>query len=544
MLLNLSIKNFILIESLNLELHKGFCCITGETGAGKSILLDSILFVLGEKFDTPIVKAQAEYASVTAEFAVTKELSELVKEYGIELEGTILIKRQQYSDNKKKFFINDEPVTQKLVCMIATKLVEMHGQHVYSGLLNPNEHLKILDNFGDLEVDRNAVSTIFSELQKITSDIEIVNNNRDRIVRDIDYLSFVVSELQKKCPKIGEEIEIADLRINMQKSQKNHALLDDLKSFFADSNLLGKISTMQKMVDRTSGDQGFVELSSNLEQVQIYLKEAEENLAKLDNNNDMGDLEKIETRLFEIRELSRKYNMPSDELENYLHKSQTELEQLQLQMDNSEVFVRKLNTTKAEYMKLANILTEKRIEAAGRLEKRIQDELKPLKMEYCKWKIEISQKNEIGHSGMDNVRFVASTNPGMQLSPIDKIASGGEIARLMLAVKLALFDKTPVDTIIFDEIDTGIGGAVASSIGDRLLALSKVAQTIVITHQPQVAAKADCNILVVKHTDGINTKAQAKILDNEEKKVEIARMLSGANITHNSIAAAGELINT
>jgi DNA repair protein RecN (Recombination protein N) len=195
-------------------------------------------------------------------------------------------------------------------------------------------------------------------------------------------------------------------------------------------------------------------------------------------------------------------------------------------------------------MKLANILTEKRIEAAGRLEKRIQDELKPLKMEYCKWKIEISQKNEIGHSGMDNVRFVASTNPGMQLSPIDKIASGGEIARLMLAVKLALFDKTPVDTIIFDEIDTGIGGAVASSIGDRLLALSKVAQTIVITHQPQVAAKADCNILVVKHTDGINTKAQAKILDNEEKKVEIARMLSGANITHNSIAAAGELINT
>jgi DNA repair protein RecN (Recombination protein N) len=544
MLLNLSIKNFILIESLNLELHKGFCCITGETGAGKSILLDSILFVLGEKFDTPIVKAQAEYASVTAEFAVTKELSELVKEYGIELEGTILIKRQQYSDNKKKFFINDEPVTQKLVCMIATKLVEMHGQHVYSGLLNPNEHLKILDNFGDLEVDRNAVSTIFSELQKITSDIEIVNNNRDRIVRDIDYLSFVVSELQKKCPKIGEEIEIADLRINMQKSQKNHALLDDLKSFFADSNLLGKISTMQKMVDRTSGDQGFVELSSNLEQVQIYLKEAEENLAKLHNNNDMGDLEKIETRLFEIRELSRKYNMPSDELENYLHKSQNELEQLQLQMENSEVFVRKLNTTKAEYMKLANILTEKRIEAAGRLEKRIQDELKPLKMEYCKWKIEISQKNEIGHSGMDNVRFVASTNPGMQLSPIDKIASGGEIARLMLAVKLALFDKTPVDTIIFDEIDTGIGGAVASSIGDRLLALSKVAQTIVITHQPQVAAKADCNILVVKHTDGINTKAQAKILDNEEKKVEIARMLSGANITHNSIAAAGELINT
>ena len=247
MLLSLSVKNFILIEALNLDFSSGLYVITGETGAGKSILLDSILFALGQKFDSSIIKNDEKSASVTLEFSVDNDLKEIASGFGVDLGDSLLIKRVQHIDNKKKFYINDEPVTVKIITMLADKLVEMHGQHGYSQLLNPSKHLKILDQFGSLENDRKILEKKFSEYQKISLDIESVNKDRNLILREIDYLEHIVSELKNKCPKEGEETELSDLRLRLKNVEKRHSAIENIKNIFSDSNLYNKISSMQKI---------------------------------------------------------------------------------------------------------------------------------------------------------------------------------------------------------------------------------------------------------------------------------------------------------
>ncbi len=544
MLLTLSIKNFILINSLNLELRSGLYVVTGETGSGKSVLLDSLLFVLGEKFDVEVVKSGEEYTTVNAIFSNTDILKSILEESGIASEETIAIKRQQYPGGKKRFFINDEPVTQKLVSTIATELVEIHGQHSYSQLLNPSEHLKILDKFADLEQERYELASKFQEWQKLQSSLESVTNEKESLLREIDYLSFVVTELKEKSPKLGEEAKLTDSRLELQTFAKNQSLVKELTDLFGSANLYSVISNMQRIMARQTKDDSFSDILSNLEQVEIYLREVESSISSLNKYHNLGDLDKIETRLFEIRDLARKYKMLPDELQGHLEKSEDELSKLQTRIQSSEELKSQVREAEEEYILLAQNLSLKRKEGASKLEKRIQTELEPLRMKGCIWKVEFAEKDisQAKSHGIDDVRFIASTNPGVPAAPIDKIASGGELARMMLAVKVALFDKFLKPTIIFDEVDTGIGGSVADAVGTRLQYLSKIAQTIVITHQPQVAAKADYNILVTKTTDGASTYSTARILSESEKINEVARMLAGRDITVEAVAAAQELI--
>ena len=544
MLLSLQIKNFILIDFVSLDFQKGFYVVTGETGAGKSVLLDALLFVLGEKFDLDPVKSGAEMASVTAEFSSNTTLTTLLAEHGIDAQDMLIIKRQQYPGGKKKFFINDEPVTAKLLSIVADELLEMHGQHSHSILLDQSKHIDIIDQFGNLNPSVSDVAQKFSAWQKLERDILELQNNRDSVIREIDFLTFAVTELADKVPKVGEEAELANLRIELQNSSKDQELLQNVSNVMDRSNILSNIGSLQRLIERHSKSESFKNVLENLVSAYSYMEEAENEVAKLAQNSEKGDLDSVETRLFEIRALARKYNIGSDELPAYYEKSKLELETLESRIENLEDLQGQVAALKNSYMDAASALSEMRKKAATLLETRIQEELVPLRMAGCKWMVEFSQKDEksFTSNGIDIVRFTAATNPGMPSGPIDKIASGGELARLMLAVKVALFDKFSKPTIIFDEIDTGIGGSVADAIGDRLKALSAVAQVIVITHQPQVVAKSDFHILVEKKSGDGKTSSGARMLDVEGKKGEIARMLSGKSVTSGAMAAAEELM--
>jgi DNA repair protein RecN (Recombination protein N) len=545
LLLSISIKNFILIDSINLEFDRGFYTITGETGAGKSILLDAILFVLGENFDLEIVKAGSEEASVTAEFSCPIDIHQSLEEFGITLSDTIIIKRIQKIGGKKKILINDEQVTIKALREISANLIEMHGQHSHSELLEQSKHLRILDQFASLKEQSNIVNTKYNEWQKLERDIAELEKHRETIIREIDFLNFTVDELSKKVPEIGEEEKLANLRIDLQNASKNQELLSNLESQIQEYNITGKILNIERTIERGSKNtEKFKEILEKLRDAYAYMDEAEKEISSLSSSQENINLDEVETRLFEIRGLARKYNVIPDELPKYLIKSQTELENLRNKVENADELKQQVISLKASYLDSAKLLSSERKIAAKTLEEKIGEELTPLKMKGCVWQIEFSEKseNEYGANGIDNVRFIASTNPGMAAAPIDKIASGGELARLMLAVKVVLFDKFTKPTIIFDEIDTGIGGSVADAIGARLSYLGKASQVLAITHQPQVVAKSDHNILVTKHTDGHTTSSSAKILSREEKKSEIARMLSGQKITEGAMAAAQELM--
>lgn len=544
MLLSLQIKNFILIDFVNLDFQKGFYVITGETGSGKSVLLDALLFVLGEKLDFEPVKSGAEMTSVIAEFLPNKTLLSILDEHGIESKEVLIIKRQQYPGGKKKIFINDEPVTAKLLSSVADELIEMHGQHSHSILLDQNKHIEILDQFGELQVLVNDISQKFSTWQKLERDIDEIQKNRDSVINEIDFLTFAVKELSARVPYVGEEEELATLRIDLQNASKNQELLQNISSTMERFNILSNIGSLQRMIERHAKNESFEKVLENLVSAYSHIEEAENEVANLSNNSEKTNLDEVETRLFEIRALARKYNVTPDELPTYYEKSKLELENLESRIQNIEALHNQAIILKKTYVDAANSLSESRKKSAKLLENRIQEELIPLKMGGCKWMVEFAEKDEKNYAsnGFDIVRFTASTNPGIPSGPIDKIASGGELARLMLAVKVALFDKFSKPTIIFDEIDTGIGGSVADAIGARLKTLSEVAQVIVITHQPQVVAKSNFHILVQKKTADGQTSSSAQILDIEGKKNEIARMLSGKNITSGAITAAEELM--
>jgi DNA repair protein RecN (Recombination protein N) len=545
MLLSLSVKNFILIGSLNLDFSSGFHAISGETGSGKSMIIKSILFGLGfGKDNNDIVRPGAESASVVLEFSVSDSLTDILDHYGISANDSLFIRKQQFLNNKKKYYINDELTSHKVVSAIADHIIEIHGQHGYSRLLNPNEHIRILDNFANLIEDRKELEKIFYEYQKVSSEVKDVIQHQSMILRDIDYLSFVVSELKKKCPKKGEEDELSSSRTKLRNKSKRSEIIDELDRIIRTTDISSHVDLLYRVIAKNS-DESLKSVSDPIEQLHILLTEVESEMQRLQSFEPEGDLESVEARLFEIRELSRKYDVDSDELGYFLKKSEKDLESLKEKIENSDRLSVKLDEMRVLYLKRAALLTEQRREASYRLELKIMSELNPLKMVGAEFSIQITSKgaDELSASGMDQVRFMAATNPGSDLMPIEKCASGGEMARLMLAIRLALFDQSGASTIIFDEIDSGMGGVTADAVGARIKHLSTIVQTIAITHQPQVASKADHNVLVTKESSSDSTISIAQKLSDTEKKAEIARMISGSEITAKSIEAATELID-
>ena len=545
MLQSLYIKDFILIEKLELDFSEGFSVITGDTGAGKSILLDSILFCLGEKFSGNPVRPGAETCSVSCVFLSNAKINQFLETQDIEIDDQLIIKRTQNTQSRKKFFINDQVVSAKMLQHIFDLLIEIHGQHNHTLLLNINSHLQILDEYGGLASLKDQVFTSYKNWQEIESRILEFAKDKSNIEEEIDYLEHICAELEKADIQIGEEQELADIKKKLQNKDKEIKLLASVIAEIESSSFSQIVARSQRALSEIEDNKILEQINADLELAYDKIEDAKSLLGRVIDDYDGGNysLEEIDDRLYEIRNLARKHNVRVDELPEFLNKSSEKLKSLQATISDSSGLEQKVGEYKKEYIDCAKILSAKRQDAALSIEKKTMSELSFLEMKKAIFKVELKSEEDFASSnGLDKVRFTASTNPGMALSPIDKIASGGELSRFMLAFRVALFDNAPKNTIIFDEIDVGISGSVADSIGQRLKVLSKAIQIIVITHQPQVAGKADQHILVEKLQGDDHTSVNAKILESEGKSLELARMISGKTITKAGIDAAKELI--
>lgn len=555
MLHSLTIKDFILIKKLEIEFDKGLNIITGETGSGKTIILDAISFCLGDKFSSGVIRHGASCASVVCVFLIDRSdqiryflINSILSELGIEFDQEIIIKHIRYENNKSKFFINDEQVARKTILNLSSILLELNRQNSQYNLLTSSNYLDILDNYADLNNLVNSVSQLFEEVQKINIDLSEKKKEKSFLDKEASYLEHISGELEKANIKIGEEKELIEHRSVLQNSYKIQQKLISLQKLINEPVCLEEI--LAKIFNTASKhSENFPQLmgvTSRFAEVYELFSNAESELQKLieefDEKDIKKDLDLIEERLFLIQNLTRKHYIASDELAGFLACSKEKLKNL----ENIDHDIKKLEQELLEihkkYFKLAKELSEKRKKAAKNLENALHEELKLLKMEETILKIDFLNQNLVeSKKGVDDIIFLVSTNKGSGFASLAKIASGGEISRFMLAFSIVLSSQVRDVTLIFDEIDTGIGGVVAGKVGQRLRYLSNDVQLIVVTHQAQVAAKATRHILVFKFSDISNTYIEAKILNKDDHIKEIARMLSGEEITQNTIKAAQDL---
>jgi DNA repair protein RecN (Recombination protein N) len=549
MLRNLLIKNFILIDELEIEFKQGLCVISGETGAGKSILLEAILFCFGKKFTFNIIKNGADIASVTSVFDLyDNNIKNLLDAIQIDYQDELVIKCVQTSNNRRKFLINDQIVMQKTLEQIGFYLFELHGQSHYTSLQQVSTHIDILDVYGNLLQLRESVYNSFLGWKKIEHEIADIAKEKDNISREIDYLRFVMTELSTAKVFIGEEEQLINKRRSLQNHDKELESIKELYILLSAPEIDHMFTKATRAIGRNSKkNECFNSISQNLDESYNSLERARDQLKIMNNDLSISefDLETIEERLFYIKDLSRKYLVSCDELPNFLQTITDQSSVLEKKIDHNHQLQEQLLHNKLLYFDFARTLSHKRAHICLILEQKTQIELASLKMEKAIFKINMTSKSdqECSAKGIDDVCFTISTNPGTAPLPIDKIASGGELSRSMLALKVAISDCLTNHTIIFDEIDTGIGGSVADAVGERLKKLSQASQVIVITHQPQVACKADHHIFIYKTQFEDHTKIMLKILNYQERIEELARMISGKSITEISLKAGAELMN-
>ncbi len=544
MFYSLSVKNFILIDELEIEFNKGLCVITGETGAGKSILLDAILFCLGYKTSNNIIKRGKDYAVVNIIFSLNEEIKNFLVQNFIEPEELLFVKCLQKAEGRKNFFINNQVVTKALMQQLATYLFELHGQNNNISLLEANTQRDILDSYGNLLDFRAELSKCYQAWQNTRKEMAEITLKQNSIEQEIDYLSFATEELTKLNIQTGEEEKLANLRKDLQNKDKDLQLIKDILEQINNPEINTSINRAEKLLARQGNNKRFEAIVTSLEEAYNNLEEARQELSNLLDsfNYEEYNLEETEERLFLIKAISRKYNVPADALGVFLDKSLEQLSILKNKIANSNELKAQEVLLQKKYYELASNLSAKRLIVAKHLEESLHQELKQLKMAKAIFEIEINAKEPTA-DGNDDIVFKASTNPGTAAAAINKIASGGELSRFMLALKTSLFDKMVKPSIIFDEIDVGIGGEVADKVGERLKKLSSVTQVIVITHQPQVAGKADLHIKIEKTQLEKETKVTVKALNLAERQEELARMISGKTITKASLKAAKELLH-
>jgi len=545
MLQSLHIKDFILIERLDLDFDEGFCVITGDTGAGKSILLDTILFCFGRKISGSPVRHEADSCSVTTIFPASNLAKEYLEEVDIDIDEQIIIKRTQNKQGRSKFFVNDQIVTASLLQKLFDYLLELHGQHNHTLLIDTSTHIEILDEYGKLSLLRSEVSSCYKNWQDLERELNEFAKERANIEQEIEYLRHICLELAEARIEIGEEEKLSDIKKHLQNRDKEISLIESVLTEIESSSTQKIIAKSQAAISKLDGLAQLEQVNADLELAYDKIEDVKSVLNEILRGFDASNYspEEVDDRLYAIRTLARKHSCKPDELINFLSKSEEQLVQLESKLSDSSNLQEQAILYKKLYFDKTKLLRAKRLEVAKELEIKTTEELSALEMQKAIFKVEVdSPENYVTSKGVDRVRFVASTNPGMLPAPIDKIASGGELSRFMLALRVALFDNAPKQTIIFDEIDVGISGFVADAMGERLKLLSKAVQIIVITHQPQIAGKANQHILVEKTQHDLHTSVQVRSLAIDEKALELARMISGKKITKTGIQAAKELI--
>lgn len=551
MLTALSIRNVVLIEALDLEFGAGLSVLTGETGAGKSILLDSLGLALGARADSGLVRNGEAQASVIATFdppGTGHRAAALLVENGIALEPgePLIIRRMVKADGGSRAFVNDQPCSAALLRDIGGSLVEIHGQHDDRGLLNARGHRALLDAYG--RCDSGAVAAADGAWRKAASALAEARSTVDNAARDRDYLTHAVDELTRFAPQAGEEATLADERATMQKGAR---LTDDLTAIgdclTGSDGGLAQLRQAARRLDRIAGEEPLLAaVLEALDRAVVEAGEAEDRLAEAAEalSFDPARLDSIETRLFDLRGLARKHQVQPDDLAALRDEMAARLAAIEGGQEHVAALEAAVTAKAAAYRKAAQALSGERQMAAGKLDAAVAAELAPLKLDAARFRTVVAAVDEGQWTGqgMDRVEFEISTNPGAPFAPLTKIASGGELSRFILALKVALAEQGGADTLIFDEIDRGVGGAVADAIGERLARLARSNQILVVTHSPQVAARGADHMLIAKSSDGTVTRTGVHALDAGERREEIARMLSGAEITAEARAQAERLL--
>lgn len=551
MLTSLAIRDVVLIEALELDFGAGLGVLTGETGAGKSILLDALGLALGARADSGLVRQGAAQAAVTASFDTPHDggpIASLLAENALEIDPgePLIIRRIVKADGGSRGFVNDQPASAGLLRELAQYLVEVHGQHDDRGLLNPRGHRALLDAFGRCHA--GLVAQAYRAWRDAEDALAVARAEIDAAARDRDYLAHAVAELRQLAPEPGEEETLAERRRSMQRAEKIAEDMVALDDYLAGSDGgLARLRQAARVLERIAD--AHPALGEALAALDRAINEgalAEDQLAaaRAALMFDPRALEEDEARLFDLRAMARKHRVQPDDLAQLAEDMAGRLATIEAGEEGLAQLDRRVAETRAAYEAAADALSAERHAAATRLDAAVAGELAPLKLDAARFRtmIETLPDEQWGPGGKDRVEFEIATNPGAPFAPLTKIASGGELSRFILALKVSLAEEGGAATMIFDEIDRGVGGAVASAIGERLARLADRTQLLVVTHSPQVAARGGQHYFIAKSSDGLVTRTGVSALDSAARREEIARMLSGATITDEARAQAERLL--
>jgi DNA repair protein RecN (Recombination protein N) len=552
MLSRLSIRDIVLIDRLDIDFAKGLAVLTGETGAGKSILLDSFALALGGRGDQSLVRQGVEQGQVIAVFEVSARhpARALLKDNDIAADDELILRRVQLSDGRTRAFVNDQPVSVQVMRQLGSALVEIHGQHDDRALVDAATHRSLLDAFGALEADAAKVEALWDARRTAQDAADAHRAKVEQAKRESDWLRHSVDELDKLAPQPGEETTLATRRTIMMQSEKVAGDLRDAHDVIAgpSSSVPDLAAAIRRLERRGAQAPSLVEPA--VKSFDVALNALEETRAHLEAalraaDFDPAELERNEERLFALRAAGRKYNVPVDDLAALARKYNDDIALIDAGESQLKVLVAAAAKADADFRKSAEALSKARVKAASALDKAVNAELKPLKLERAQFTTQIdTDAASAGPNGIDRVEFWVQTNPGTKPGPLMKIASGGELARFLLALKVVLADRGSAPTLVFDEIDTGVGGAVADAIGSRLARLARGVQVLAVTHAPQVAAQADRHYVISKDALEKGKRVATRVTEvaADHRREEIARMLAGAEITNEARAAAERLI--
>jgi DNA repair protein RecN (Recombination protein N) len=552
MLSRLSIRDIVLIDRLDIDFAEGLAVLTGETGAGKSILLDAFALALGGRGDQSLVRNGVEQGQVIAVFEVGKKhpARALLEANDIPVEDELILRRVQLADGRTRAFVNDQPVSVQVVKQLGAALVEIHGQHDDRALVDAGTHRRLLDASAGLEADAAKVETLWEARRAAREAADAHMAEVERAKREGDWLRHAVDELSKLAPQAGEETALAERRTTMMQSEKIAEDLREAHDAIAGSNsAMPALAAAIRRLERRAA-QAPTLIEPAVKSFDLALNGLEETRAHLEAalraaDYDPAELERIEERLFALRAAGRKYNVQVDDLAALAEKYGNDIALIDAGEDRLKQLEAAAAQAEADFRKAAEALSKARVKAGTALDKAVNGELKPLKLERAKFSTEIvSDAAAAGPNGIDRVEFWVQTNPGTRPGPLMKVASGGELSRFLLALKVVLADRGSAPTLVFDEIDTGVGGAVADAIGVRLARLARGVQVLAVTHAPQVAAQATRHYVISKDALEKGKRVATRVTEvaADKRREEIARMLAGAEITAEARAAAERLI--
>jgi len=553
MLNALSVRNIVLIDQLDLALDSGMTVLTGETGAGKSILLDALTLALGGRGDASLVRSGQDSGQVVAvlQLAADHPARRALRDNAIPDDEDVILRRVQYADGRTKAFINDQPVSAALLQRVGSQIVEIHGQHDDRALVDVATHRAALDAFAELDGKAGKVRDAW---ERLTDAQEAVAAQKAQVAEALaqeDYARHTVEELSKLNATVGEETELAERRQHLQQIERSASDVNETDDILNGTNAPGPALSglMRRLVRKVDGGASlFQPIVDALDGALVALDRTSDALETLKREMayDPSELEAVEERLFALRAAARKHQTLCDGLPEILARYSADLDTLQ----GGESRLVALEAAQAEalanYQKLAEGLSAARAKAAGTLSKAVGLELPDLKLGAARFIVDHQvDKSRIAAAGFDQIAFHVQTNPGTAAGPLLKVASGGELSRFLLALKVVLADRGSAPVLIFDEIDTGVGGAVADAIGRRLARLAGKVQVLAVTHAPQVAARAQRHLLIEKQAvkEGAFMRTHVKPLDIPARREEVARMLAGASVTEEARAAASKLLS-